>query len=175
MLSFRVFLQSFKYRSGSFCHLFDIFPGLFTTSLPSFQVFLPSFCCLSVIFCRLDSIVLVFLPSLCHLSLSFCRPFAIYLGFLSPLCHLPGLFAVFLSGRSFCRLFPIFPGLFVAFFRMTWSLQPQRVFLPSVCVPICCAQRIFGRVFRSYRESSKKASACKYSKYVNIFIYPSKI
>ena len=125
LLSFRVFLQSFKYRSGSFCHLFDIFPGLCTMSLPSFRVFCRLFAifpCLFVVLylsvsaCRLISIVWVF----CRLFVIFPYLFADISLSIWVFCHLfaifSGLFAVFLSARSFCRLFPIFPSLFAALF-----------------------------------------------------------
>ena len=73
---FAVFLQSYKYRFRSFCHLLgllNIAPGLFVISLPSFRVFLLSFCYLSGPFCRPFSIVLgpIFLGLLVISLLSF--------------------------------------------------------------------------------------------------------
>ena len=111
--------------SGSFCHLFAVFSGLFTIFLISFQIFFSVSLHLSGSFCRLIPIFLdlfaVFLQSFKYRFESLCH----LLGLLN---IAPGLFAIslpffrvflpsfcYLSG-SFCRHFsiildPIFLGL----------------------------------------------------------------
>ena len=110
---FAVFLQSYKYRFRSVCHLLgllNIAPGLFAISLPSFRVFLLSFCYLSGPFCRPFSIVLgpIFL-GLLVISLLFFGPWPSFFYLSRPFCHLfnnvLGHFAVSLpSFLVFCRL-----------------------------------------------------------------------
>ena len=116
--------------SGSFCHLFAVFSGLFAIFLISFQIFFPSLCIFPGLFADLSLSSWIFLPSFLQ---SFKYRFGSFCHLLGLLNIAPGLFAISLPfSGPFFRLFGIFLGLFAVLLGSFWVLS-YWVFWPSLC------------------------------------------